>query len=215
MDLYLLDRAKNGDVEARNRFIEQNKPYVHRYSCLVCKRYLNWENDDELSIALLAFDNAIDTFKEGNFESYSKLVIKNRLIDFFRKNSRNEIPIEDNIIENYTQYTLDIDEKLDRAAQILIFKDLLSGFKIAMEDLTKKSPKHQDTREKLMSLAADIAKNVEIVNVILKQKILPIKEIMSLFDVSRKTLEEWRKYLIALIIIFSDARLESLKEFIL
>lgn len=215
MDLYLLDKAKEGDMEARNRFIEQNKSFIHRYSCLICKRYLRWENDDELSIALLAFDNSIDTFKEGNFESYSKLVMKNRLIDFFRKNSRNEVPIEDNIIENYTQYTMDIDEKLDRASQIIIFKDLLSNFKISMNDLTKKSPKHQDTRDKLMSLAMDISKNNDLVSTILKQKMLPIKEILVTFDVSRKTLEEWRRYLIALVIIFSDKRLESLKDFIL
>lgn len=82
-------------------------------------------------------------------------------------------------------------------------------------NLTKKSPRHQDTREKLMQLAIEVAKNDIIVSTILKQKILPIKEIMSNFEVSRKTLEEWRRYLIALIIIFSDTRLESLKEFIL
>lgn len=84
-----------------------------------------------------------------------------------------------------------------------------------MNDLTKKSPKHQDTRDKLMSLAMDISKNNDLVSTILKQKMLPIKEILVTFDVSRKTLEEWRRYLIALVIIFSDKRLESLKDFIL
>jgi RNA polymerase sigma factor len=214
MDLKLLDKAKLGDIEARNLFIEMNKPFIHKYACLVCKRYLSWENDDELSISLMAFNSAIDSFVEGNFEAYSKSVIKNRLIDYFRKNSKHEIPIDDDIIENYTHYTHKIDEKLDRAAQINLLKSILSQFNITFEDLTKRSPKHKDTREKLICLAKLISTEENIVETIYKQKILPIKDIMNLSDTSRKVLEEWRKYLIALIIIFTDKRLDSIKDFI-
>ena len=214
MDLRLLNLAQKGDMDARNYFIESNKPYIHQYASLICKRYLSWENDDELSIALMAFNDAIDTFKEGNFETYSKIIMKNRLIDYFRKNSRNEIPIEDESIQNYTSYTHSIDEKLDRVSQINLFKEIMEDFNITLEDLTRKSPKHRDTREKLIELAKDLATIDEIITVIKIKKILPIKEILLISEISRKTLEDWRKYIIALIIIFSDKRLDSLREFI-
>jgi RNA polymerase sigma factor len=214
MNLDLLYKAKNGDMEARNLFLESNKPYVHKFACLICKRYLSWQNDDELSIAFLAFNSAIDSFNEGDFKSYSKIVIKSRLIDYFRKAKNLEVPIDDEIVENYAYYTPSIDEKLDRISQINLFKNLLSDFKITLQDLTSKSPKHKDTRQKLIDVAMSVCDVEEITGKMMSQKILPIKEIMIISDISRKTLEEWRKYIISLIIIFSDKRLDSIKDFI-
>lgn len=214
MDLKLLYEAKSGNIDSRNQFIEANKHHIHRYACLVCKRYLSWQNDDELSIALLAFNNSIDSFEKGDFEAYSKMVMKSRLIDYFRKNNRNDIPIEDEALTNSLQYESNTDEKLDRAAQIGIFKELLFEFKIDMADLLKRSPKHSDTRKRLLDIAFQAASTKKITDSLMTQKLLPIKEIMCVSDVSRKLLEEWRKYLIALIIIFYDKRLESIKDFI-
>lgn len=215
MNSELLYSAKNGDVEARNLFIETNKSFVHKFACTVCKRYLSWENDDELSIALVAFNSSIDSFKDGDFELYSKMVIKSRLIDYFRKTSKCEVPIDDDIIENYTYYNPGIEEHLDRVSQINLFKSILTEFNITFEDLTRRSPKHKDTRQKLLDLAKYISERQDITKHILTQKMLPIKEILSISDVSRKTLEEWRKYLISLVIIFSDKRLDTIKDFIL
>lgn len=215
VDLQLLYSAKSGNEKARNEFIDENRSFIHKYACSVCKRYLNWENDDELSVALMAFNSAIDSFQEGEFEYYSKMLIKHRLIDYFRKNNRNEIPLDSSIIQETLQYENNIDEKLDRAEQISIFKDILMQFNINMGDLVKSSPKHRDTREKLINTAMEISKRKNIVNQLLKSKLLPIKEIQLFVDISRRMLEEWRKYIIALIIIFSDGRLDSIKDFIL
>lgn len=215
MDLRLLYSAKSGDEKARNEFIEKNKAFIHKYACTVCKRYLDWENDDELSVALMAFNSAIDSFQEGEFEYYCKMLIKHRLIDYFRKNSRSELPIDDTLIQNTLQYESYIDEKLDRAEQVIIFKDILMQFNINMGDLVKASPKHRDTRKKLINTAIEVSKRKNIVEQLLRNKLLPIKEILSFADISRRMLEEWRKYIIALIIIFSDRRLESIKDFIM
>lgn len=215
MDLQLLYSAKSGNEKARNEFIDKNKPFIHKYASSICKRYLIWENDDELSIALLAFNSAIDTFKEGEFEYYCKMLIKHRLIDYFRKNSNNEIPLDVSVLQNTLKYENNIDERLDRAEQIIIFKNILSGFNLNMGDLVKSSPKHRDTREKLINTAREVSKRNDIVNNLLKSKLLPIKEILLITDVSRRMLEEWRKYIIALIIIFSDKRLDSIKDFIM
>lgn len=215
MNLELLSSAKSGDIASRNRFIEVNKNFIYRYSCVVCKRYLRWENDDELSIALLAFNSAIDSFQSGDFEAYCKMVIKSRLIDFFRKNAKNEIPIEDAILANTLEYSGAIDEKLDRSSQVAIFKETIGKMGIDMAELAKCSPKHCDTRKKLSDLALEISKRMDMVEHIKKYGTLPAKDIISITGVSRKFLDEWRKYIIALIIIFSDKRLESIKDYIL
>lgn len=215
VNLQLLDSAKSGNEKARNEFININKTFIHRYASTVCKRYLSWENDDELSVALMAFNTAIDSFQEGNFEYYCKMLIKRRLIDYFRKNSRNEVPIDASVIQNTLQYENNIDEQLDRTHQISIFKDVLMQFDISIGDLASNSPKHRDTREKLINTAMEVSIEKEIVNKLLRNNLLPIKEILSIADISRRMLEEWRKYIIALIIIFSDKRLESIRDFIL
>lgn len=215
VDLQLLYSAKSGNEKARNEFIDKNRSFIHRYACTICKRYLSWENDDELSVALMAFNSAIDSFTEGEFEYYSKMLIKRRLIDYFRKNNRTDIPLDSSIFQETLQYENSMDEKLDRAQQVNFFKDILAQFKIDISDLVKNSPKHKDTREKLINTAIEISKAESIVNQLFKNKLLPIKEIQLLTGISRRMLEEWRKYIIALIIIFSDKRLESIKDFIL
>lgn len=215
MNTQLLYSAKSGDDSARNEFIDRNKAFIYKYACSVCKRRLSWENDDELSIALIAFNSAIDSYQEGEFEFYSKMLIKHRLIDFFRKNSRNEAPIDDAILNNIIQYDIAIEEKLDRATQINLFKDLLSDFNINMADLVKSSPKHKDTREKLIKAAKEISTNKKLLEQLFQKNMLPIKEILLICNISRKSVEEWRKYLISLIIIFSDKRLDAIKDFIL
>lgn len=216
MKTSLLDEAKAGNIKARNTFIEENKNKIYRYTCFVCKRILKWENDDELSIALIAFNNAIDSFDSGNFNSYAKILIRNKLIDYFRKNSKNKAcaNIDDSIIQNMNFQSEPVEDKIDKASQIKILSSLLESFNISFEDLTKSSPKHLDTRCELIKMCKDLSQNKNIVSLLYKKHTLPIKEILEIKDVSRKTLEKWRRYIIALIIIFEDDRLETIKNFI-
>ena len=79
-DINLLEK------ENRDDFIKENKNFIYKITSNLCGRKLNWENDDELSIAMIAFNKACDTFEHnrGNFYSYSKTVIKNAIYDYFR-----------------------------------------------------------------------------------------------------------------------------------
>ena len=56
----------------RNIFIEENKSFIYLATYKVCKRALDWNNDDELSISLIAFNHACETYEQtkGNFYSY-------------------------------------------------------------------------------------------------------------------------------------------------
>lgn len=72
----------------RDEFITKNKGFIYNVASSVCGKKLDWHNDDELSIAMIAFNKAIDTYtkEKGNFYNYARVLIKNALIDYFRKN---------------------------------------------------------------------------------------------------------------------------------
>ena len=71
--------AKNGDTLVREELIRSHKTFIAQVSSKICSRYLTWDNDDELSIALLAFNEAIDTFEphgRASFLSFVQMVIR-------------------------------------------------------------------------------------------------------------------------------------------
>ena len=48
-----LKLAKNGNALVREELIENHKPFILKISTNLCKHYLTWGHDDELSIALV------------------------------------------------------------------------------------------------------------------------------------------------------------------
>ncbi len=64
-------------------------------------RYVCTDNDEEFSIALIAFNEAIEKYNEdrGNFWAFAKLVIESRLKNNLRKNAR----IADSSLEELTE----------------------------------------------------------------------------------------------------------------
>lgn len=206
----------------RELFINEHKDFVYKVALSVCKRKLEWENDDELSIALIAFNKAIDSYdkKRGNFFSYAKMLIKNALIDYFRKSSKlvyvyldddELMPVEINT--SLDKYEIE-EENKNRLQEIMKFTSKLKEYGISFSDLVENSPKHKDTREELLNIAFKISINTELVETILRKKQLPIKQICLLTNKKEKLLEKWRKYLIALILILSDEELVYIRSYL-
>lgn len=81
--------AKN-DIGERNRLIETYKPFIIKVVSKICGRFIQEGVDEELSIGLMAFNEAIEVFDahKGAFFSFSETVIKRRLIDYYRKEKR-------------------------------------------------------------------------------------------------------------------------------
>ena len=81
---------QKGDKELQNQLIEQYKPFVAKTVSSVCKRYIT-ENDDEFSIGLIAFNDAIEKYstdKGSSLFAFAELVIKRKVIDYIRKEAR-------------------------------------------------------------------------------------------------------------------------------
>lgn len=198
----------------RDDFIEKNKKFIYSITTNICKRNLQWENDDELSIALIAFNNACKTYVEdkGNFFSYSKVLIKNALIDYFRKTSNNPYLVfnsEDKELEfidsksSLTNYEIQ-QENIKRSEEIIAFSNELKEYKLSFDVLVESSPSHKDTKDKLLNFAFTCSKEKSILDYIYNYKMLPIKQICIFTGENRKFIEKWRRYILTLILIFSN-----------
>lgn len=201
------------NFEDKNNFIIESKLFIYISANSICKKRLQWENDDELSIALIAFDKAIETYSSsrGNFYSYAKIVIRNSLIDYFRIGINNHLSLNDEEATNYfyekdsiSKYEIE-KENILRCEEMEAYTIELTKYSITLEDLVDNSPSHIDAKEKLLDLAFLCSGNEEILCFIKKNKMLPIKKIILLTGIKRKYIEKWRKYLISVILIlFND-----------
>lgn len=211
-------------IGSKDDFIEKNKKFIYSITSNICKRNLQWENDDELSIALIAFNNACKTYVEskGNFFSYAKVLIKNALIDYFRKASNNPYLIfnsDDKELEfidsknSLTSYEIQ-QENLKRNEEILAFSNELKEYKLSFEVLVESSPSHKDTKDKLLNLAFICSKETSIVDYMYSNKMLPVKQICLLTGENRKLIEKWRRYILTLILIFSNSEYIYLRSYL-
>lgn len=224
-------RIQQGDIRLRNQFIAEYQPYIAKITGQFCRRYIDPARDDEFSIALSAFNEAINQFsiESGrSFLSFAQTVVKRRLIDYVRKQQRHsgQIPlsafeIEDdeqnlaNPIEIHQAIEQYEKEKImdERQAEISELNQQLSEFGISFFDLADSSPKHTDSRVMLFGIGKILAEQTDLMDILLNKKILPIKELLEHTEVSRKTLERNRKYLITIALI-NHGSYEYLKDYL-
>jgi len=210
--------------ENRNNFIEANKGFIYSTTSKLCKRPLIWENDEELSIALIAFNNSCEKYDKtkGNFYGFSKILIKHALIDFFRKNKTSpNLMFENNegtsdYIDgkiSINDYEIKIDNEF-RVEEISLFSKELLKYKITFDSLINLSPTHKDTRNNLLNVAFLCTREESILIHLKAKRRLPAKEIMILTSSNRKFIEKWRIYIISLILILTNPEYIYLKSYL-
>ncbi len=221
-----IHRIQEGDEHLREEFIASQKEFIRSFASFICHRRLDWHNDDELSVSLIAFNRAIDNFDPAagsSFITYARVLIRNSLVDYFRSRQQGKGYTGGTVTTELTdhletaasleRYALSADN-LKRAYEIEIFKETLERCGLTLETLVKHSPKHRDTRENLKNIALQVARDQTLRERILMGNKLPIREIQVLSGANRKLLEKWRKYLLSLLIIAAHGELEMLTEYI-
>ncbi|MDW7650810.1 MAG: RNA polymerase sigma-I factor [Bacillota bacterium] len=214
--------AQQGNDQSREALLETYQPYIYKTASRCCKQFLQQGVDEELSVALLAFNEAIDSYrpKQGaGFLSFARLVIERRLADFFRKNAslQREIPFSSfaeeeeagtaaNKIERdtATQEYSELEARRDRQEEILYFRELLWQYRITLSELVRISPKHADARKRAMQAARIIAGDQQLLDYFKTRSELPLKALENKLAVSRKTLERQRKYIISLLLVYIE-----------
>lgn len=210
-------KIQNGDQHLKNELIKQYQPFIAKTVSSVCKRYID-ESTDEFSIGLIAFNEAIEKYaidKGSSLLAFAEVLIKRRTIDYIRKQARNKsIPFDmnQNADEEYS-HNFEIELSLEefqkeveaqhRKDEIHHYQLVLKEFGLSFQDLVEHSPKHADARQNAIKVAHTLVNDPELKEILFTKKQLPIKKLESLVDVSRKTIERNRKYIIAISIILT------------
>ncbi|MEM4992058.1 RNA polymerase sigma-I factor [Priestia sp. SB1] len=226
-----IDKIQSGDMDLRNQVIKDYTPFVASAVSSVCQRYIT-ESDDEFSIGLIAFNESLDKFAPGKGKSviaFSETVIKNRVVDYIRKESSstdlfNHSTLQmDNDEEGNSNARDSVDisayqEELtnnNRQDEILKFQDKLAEFNLTMKELMNQAPKHIDARINAIKVAELLIQNKDLRDIFYDTKKIPMKDLLKLEDlpVTRKTVERNRKYIISLAIIL-DNNFVFLKDYL-
>ena len=221
-------KIQQGDRSLRNDTIESFKPFIAKTVSSVCRRYI-YESDDEFSIGLIAFNEAIDKYspeKGSSLLAFAETIVKRRVIDYLRIQSRRKemtmdtaLDDENNQNENYFDNINSIEEyekQLEsekRNEEIQLYISHLQDFGLSFDDLVENSPKHADARKGAVMIAKMLMDDDELKEILFAKKRLPVKQLEGRVKVSRKTIERNRKYIIAVAIILNGEFL-YLKEYI-
>ncbi len=210
-----IDRIKGGDRQAREEFLEENKQFVHRVACRFCGRSLEWGRDDELAVAFIAFNEAVDRYRRESgvpFEAFARKVIGSRLSDYFRRQKKDGkvLPLPD-LSESGDGWELSSSVRVmqeeisarERAEEIREFSQLLGNFGITFEDLARCSPKRPKIRHQLARAAFFLASNKELLQTVKEGGRLPLAVLEEKSGAGRKALERGRKYVIALSLLIA------------
>ncbi len=86
-----VEKAKKNKEEL-NKLIEIYKPFIASTMQKKTGRFLQYGYDDELTIGMMAFKEAIDSYdkNKGKFLNFAKMVINLRCIDYYRKNEKHK-----------------------------------------------------------------------------------------------------------------------------
>lgn len=204
------------DKQKMNDLLEAYKPFVASCAQKLSGKYLKYGTDDELSIAMMAFVQAVQGYRSenGEFLSYASTVIRNSVIDYYRKQKsqtgklvyihREDCESED-VIETQVSLAAYDEEKLrqQRLSEIQQLKDNLARYDINFFELEKVCPKSKNTRKICKDVISYINNSPELLNQTLISKSLPLAQIENGLNIKRKKFERHRKYILAVLVILS------------
>jgi RNA polymerase sigma factor len=215
----LIRRAQAGDNAARDDLISRYEPLILRLASRAVGRYVRKGQDDEASIALMAFNEAITSFdpeRGRGFIRFAEQVIRRRLVDHYRRQARPEVVLSELEEEDEEGHVFvpvlaqaaierrrEDDETRSRREEIAEFGRRLAHFGLSLEELARISPRHEDSRRAAMAVGRMVAEDPELRTHLLTRHELPMKALERRVAVSRKTLERQRKYIIAVALMAS------------
>ncbi|MBS6196669.1 MAG: RNA polymerase subunit sigma [Clostridiales bacterium] len=211
--------AAKEDSRAADQLLGKYLPFIKSETAKYIKRVPLEGHDDELSIAMFAFHEAVMSYQRGKgvFLSYAAKAIKNRLIDYTRKEQRHAhlISLDESDDEDDNRSTL---EKLDtgndnilehthRSAakeELLHFAEVLSSYELELTDIADNCPRQERTLAACHRALAYAKENPELFDTLERTKKLPITQLSAGSNVERKTLERHRKYMVAILLAYTN-----------
>lgn len=206
--------AAKEDLRKADNLIRDYIPFI-RSEASKCISRLCTEQDDEYSIAMIAFHEAILGYERGRgaFLSYASMLIRSRIIDFQRKETRHQGHIslyaesgegDRTIMDEVADERDHFEESANLEAtkqEIEELSDVMADFGVSFSDVEDNSPKQERTLEACASAIRYAAKNKHLLDELLHTKKLPMAQLVTGSGAERKTLERHRKYILAMLLI--------------
>ena len=206
------------DMQAADQLIAAYMPFIRAETAKFLQRPPIEGQDDELSIAMIAFHEAICGYSRsrGAFLKYAAMLIKSRLIDYRRKEQRhgntlsldtpageNNTPIRDSLPaqENHSE---ELTLREATRAEIEELTRQMAQFGVSLTDVSENCPQQRRTLEACRKALAYAREHPELFDEMLRTKRLPVGQLTLGSGVERKTLERHRKYMVALLLIYTN-----------
>ena len=198
------------DDRLRNELISEYRNFILSQASKTVKRGIT-ESDDEYMTAMIAFNEAIDSYRadKGRFLPFASMTIRSRLIDAIRRESRHSaLPFSSMASEDddgdIIEFEAPASEDRDLKWEIEALTEELKKHDISFMELTKVTPKSKKTKQQCFDAVRYIKTMPMIMNMVVKEGVLPIKAITDNTKLNKKTLERHRKYIITAVIVLTQ-----------
>lgn len=204
---------------AADDLVQQYMPFISAETAKTNNLIPPESREDALSVAMFAFHEAVMNYsrEKGAFLPYAARAIKNRIIDFFRKEKRHlglvsldsERDDEDSrsVLETLDKGEDNISVHHDRTSareEILEFAETLLKYGLNISDIADNCPKQERTLTACHKALAAAKEKSELFDVLISTGKLPITQLAAASGVERKTLERHRKYMVAIMLAYTN-----------
>ena len=206
------------DSYAADRLIERYLPFIRAEAAKFLQRPPT-DSDDELSIAMIAFHEAVCGYDKGRgaFLPYASTLIRSRLIDYDRKERRHRSSVsldaprgeeEDgsllDTLADPSDHSGDLITREATAHEIRELSGQMESFGVSLADVADNCPRQQRTLDACRTAMSYAKSRPDLLDQLVRTGKLPLSELAQGSGVERKTLERHRKYLMALLLICTN-----------
>ena len=202
------------DPRKADELIRSYIPFI-RSEAAKCISRVCTEQDDEYSIALIAFHEAILGYERerGAFLGYASMLIKSRIIDYQRREARHQGQVsiyaesgEDDrtILDEMADGRDHYEEAVNLEAtkqEIAELSAVMGRFGVSFSDVADHSPRQERTLEACTRAIRWAAGDELLLEELLRTGKLPMARLVQGSGAERKTLERHRKYILAMLLI--------------
>ena len=203
---------------AEDALIQEYMPFIRSETAKFLKRPPS-DSDDELSIAMIAFHEAVHSYEEskGAFLHLAAMIIQSRLMDYYRKEKRHmghismNTPVGDTdtdmgelIVDEEENHGERIIQRDATRQEIEELSAQMKEFGVSLTDIAENCPKQERNKAVFLHAMQYARENADILDEFLRTKRLPLAKLCDGSKSVRKTLERHRKYLIALLLICTN-----------
>lgn len=218
----IVDRVMEAkhDSLAADDLIRDYLPFIRSEAASVSQAAPGQSLDDEISIAMLAFHEAIEGYDQakGSFLGYAARIIRNRLVDYFRREKRHygqvslstpvdgeegAISLED-VVPDDVRHEEMYDTRQATKQEIEELIAQLGRLGLSLTAIADNAPKQARTKAQVKQVLLYAKNHPVLIHEAVRTNKLPMTQLVGGTGVEKKTIERHRKYLMAMFVIFSN-----------